>query len=53
MEQKGNCTQQWTGSELLLQYEFETKQTTEIPIVAKDGITNGHGGDDGIILLSL
>ena len=31
-------------------YEFETKQTTEIPIVAKDGITNGHGGgDDGIV----
>ena len=31
-------------------YEFETGQTQEIPIVAKDGILNGHGGgDEGII----
>lgn len=31
-------------------YDFETKQTEEIPIAAKDGIQGGHGGgDDGII----
>ena len=31
-------------------YCFETKQTTEIPMRARDGILGGHGGgDDGII----
>lgn len=34
-------------------YDFETKQTTEIPIVAKDGIANGHGGGDVGIITSL
>ncbi len=31
-------------------YDFETKQTQEIPIVARDGIQGGHGGgDEGIV----
>ncbi len=31
-------------------YDFSTKETTEIPIVAQDGIQSGHGGgDEGII----
>lgn len=34
-------------------YDFETKATTEIPIVAKDGITGGHGGGDEGIITSL
>ena len=32
-------------------YNFETKETKEIPFTAVDGIAGGHGGgDDGIIL---
>lgn len=32
-------------------YSFETKQTKEIPMFARDGIMGGHGGgDDGIIM---
>lgn len=34
-------------------YDFETKQTLEIPIVAKDGIQGGHGGGDEGIVASL
>lgn len=34
-------------------YEFETKETSEIPITAKDGISNGHGGGDNGIVSSL
>ncbi len=34
-------------------YDFETKQTIEIPITAKDGLTNGHGGGDVGIINSL
>lgn len=34
-------------------YDFETKQTTEIPIMAKDGIKNGHGGGDQEIIKAL
>lgn len=31
-------------------YDFETKNTTEVPITAGDGIASGHGGgDEGII----
>jgi len=31
-------------------YDFETKETTEIPMSGADGITGGHGGGDiGII----
>ena len=31
-------------------FDFETRQTEEIPLVAKDGINGGHGGgDEGII----
>lgn len=31
-------------------YDFETRQTEEVPMQAGDGITSGHGGgDDGII----
>ncbi len=31
-------------------YDFETKQTEEIPITARDGILGGHGGgDEGIV----
>ncbi len=34
-------------------YDFETKQTQTIPVVAKDGITGGHGGGDEGIVRSL
>ncbi|MDO4470579.1 MAG: Gfo/Idh/MocA family oxidoreductase [Bacillota bacterium] len=31
-------------------YDFETKEISEIPVTAQDGITSGHGGgDEGII----
>ena len=34
----------------IMLYDFETKTTTEIPIIGKDGLVNGHGGgDEGII----
>ncbi len=34
-------------------YDFETKQTVEIPVIAKDGINGGHGGGDTGIVESL
>ena len=34
-------------------YEFETKQTTQIPIRGTDGIAGGHGGGDTGIVESL
>lgn len=34
-------------------YDFETKQTTEIPLTAGDGIASGHGGGDEGIITSL
>lgn len=34
-------------------YDFETKNTTEIPIGGKDGINGGHGGGDLGIINSL
>ena len=34
-------------------YDFETKTTTEIPIMGKDGIGGGHGGGDEGIVQSL
>ena len=39
-----------SGETPITLYDFETKKTEEIPISAKDGLTNGHGGgDDGIV----
>ena len=34
-------------------YDFETKQITEIPVIGKDGLMNGHGGGDAGIVDSL
>lgn len=34
-------------------YDFETKNTTEVPLTAGDGITSGHGGGDEGIIKSL
>ncbi len=33
-------------------YDFETKETHEIPITGKDGLVNGHGGGDAGIVES-
>ena len=38
------------GDKPITLYDFETRKTEEIPISAKDGLNNGHGGgDDGIV----
>lgn len=34
-------------------YDFETKQTRQIPMTGKDGITGGHGGGDAGIVTAL
>lgn len=39
-----------SGETPITLYDFETQKTEEIPIFAKDRLTNGHGGgDEGII----
>lgn len=50
MGTKGELHAAMDGGEPIKIYSFDTKKTTQIPITAKDGIANGHGGGDrGIV----
>ena len=54
MGTKGELRAAMDGSNLpMTLYDFETKQTTEIPINATDGVLGGHGGGDEGIMQSL
>lgn len=50
MGTRGELHAAMTGDGSISIYDFETKRTEEIPMVARDGISGGHGGgDEGII----
>lgn len=50
MGTKGELRAAMDQSSPIRLYDFETKQTTEVPLTAGDGISSGHGGgDEGII----
>lgn len=50
MGTKGELRAALSGDEPIRLYDFEAKETTEIPSTGMDGINGGHGGgDDGIV----
>lgn len=50
MGTKGEITAALDDDSPIAVYDFETKQTRQIPFTGKDGIDGGHGGgDEGII----
>ncbi len=53
MGTKGELHGSMVGDGSISIYDFATRQTTQIPMVALDGINGGHGGGDGGIVGSL
>ncbi len=53
MGTRGELSGAMVGEGSISIYDFETKQTTQIPMVTPDGINGGHGGGDGGIVGSL
>ncbi len=53
MGTKGEVRAALDGRTPITVYSFETKETTTIDIIAKDGIWNGHGGGDAGIVETL
>lgn len=50
MGTKGELRGDMTGNSPIVLYDFETKETVEIPTEGKDGLVDGHGGGDrGIV----
>lgn len=53
MGTKGVISVATDGKEPIRVLDLATNETETIPIVAKDGILNGHGGGDGGIIMAL